>query len=381
MKLYKYLTYLLLFLILFFPKQLDQRIIYSLAIFSVLLIPVFIKNLIKDLKEKKITTVFYLLFLISAIASTIFSIDKNSSILQLTLFFSCFVIFVSARSIFKDFKSKDQFALIFVLATALLSLISLYNTLVLNTVNKETDGVSFFWIYYGHNHISSLLIFSIPLCFYLLGKAFSKRAKVFMFIVSLILILSFLFSFARGSIVSFLIAFISAAILLKSTKFQKSVKSFVVIALVIAAIMLSVVIGAKFGVPKSPTFDSLRIQLWQESINNFGKNVLVGSGLNTFKIVSFNTSGISLKTYFAHNHLLQMLSDAGLFGFLSTFLLMFSLLFYSLKKAKKIENQREKLFYGAGFLGLFASIVNSMVDFNLELPAIFFIFSLIAGLL
>ena len=164
---YQILTILIIFSLPFFPKQFIAAHILSpipffIVFFSICLLPIFFRALIDDIKRKFIPTLCFFVFLIPLIIATIFSIDREQSDVQLYLFLSYFVIFVSSRVIFPTLKSKELLVNCFLLTVTCLSLISLYNTLIRHYVSRE--NISFLWVSYGHNHLSALLIFAIPFC-------------------------------------------------------------------------------------------------------------------------------------------------------------------------------------------------------------------------
>src|SRR3989344_85612 len=110
MSFYQFLTILLIFPLLFLPEQFVAIPVKILiGIFSIFLLPIFYKEFILDIKIKFLPTIFFLVFIFATAITTTFSIDYDKSIMQFYIFFCFFVVFVSIRSIFPTFKSKELF--------------------------------------------------------------------------------------------------------------------------------------------------------------------------------------------------------------------------------------------------------------------------------
>lgn len=380
---YAIFTFLLLITLPFFPKQLDVKVNSAIYIFALSLLPIFFKNLKTQLTNKNPTVFLFIFFLISGLASTFYSLEPRRSFWQLLLNLSYFIIFISVGSVFKSPKSKEKLALVLLLATSILSALSLYHTLFLHYVNRQSEGISFFWVYYGHNHLSALLIFSLPLACYFLKTYWQKRVfRIFFLLTIFYLLFSFYFTFARASAISLLAAFVISAFFFRFLPRQKMIALLVFLAL-IALLLINKAAGnaGKFGVAKYELTSKTRIVYWQQALDNFINRPLVGSGLDTFRFVNKNSQRKAFpSTYFAHNFFLQMLSDAGLVGFISSFSLIFAVLWNAFGKTKEKLKTKEGLLLVMFWTGLLASSLNSLVDFDWQLPAVFFIFWLVASL-
>ena len=389
MKLYQILTLILLTALPFFPRQLDPKIPYLIIAYALLLLPVAFTNIKRDLKHPLI--IFFLLFLASAALSTLFSIDQKRSLIQLATYVSYFVIFTSIGSVFADTKSKERLALVFLLITSLLSLIALYNTLIANYINREIAGVSFMWVYFGHNHLSALLLFAIPIAFYFVKKSWhSPRYQVPVLVtchLSLVtlLLVALYFSFARASMIS--LTAVSMIVLLSLIRKYdlKVIIGILAVFLVIIGSYQAIVNPKQFGVRKVDLRNSARVVYWQQAIENAKNHPLFGTGLDTFRFISFNSKEKALKTFYTHNFFLQMLSDTGIFGFLSSLLLIGSVLFkgakqisHNIKNQSSIVNGQLSIVF---FVALLASTLNSLVDFDWQLPTVFLIFWMATALI
>lgn len=378
----KFLTFALL-LILFIPRQMDTSIPFIIFAYAILLLPVFFKNLTIQLHQPP--TLFFLAFILTAAAATFFSIDQHSSLVQLGLYISYFVIFTSIGLIFPTVTSRERFALFFLLITCLLSLIALYNTLVLHYVNREAEGVSFLWNYFGHNHLSALLIFAIPIWAYFLKTNWNTRhqppaTRLFLSLVTCYVLLALTLTFSVGSAISLGIALILTTLLLPRSRLTK--KLAVVILLVILTVSSLIAI---WTIPKtlglfknSPSSLKARIVYWQNAFDNLRQKPILGSGPDTFRIInSQSPRQVKPGSYYTHNFFLQQATDMGIFGLLTSLGLIFSILISFIKRLIT----QESLLHVTFLVALLASTLNSLVDFDWQLPSVFLIFWLIAGIL
>ncbi|OGH12076.1 MAG: hypothetical protein A2857_03055 [Candidatus Levybacteria bacterium RIFCSPHIGHO2_01_FULL_36_15] len=391
---YQITTLLLLFFLPFVPKQLDVAIIYVIIFYTALIMPVFLRRIAqifwpirKNAFFNNPSILFFILLLIFGFISLIFSVDQQRSVLQMALLICYFIIFVSIGGIFKNalFPAFTLFA-----GSIALGLIALYNTFYAQVVNKGSEGVSFLWIYYGHNHLSALLLFSIPIGLYLVKRYSGKNSLISSIFASLVLLLIFsLFTtFARASILSLFIAFcVSSLIFLKSSKLKIAALS-VMILLAVSTVFttnISLEQARKIGVKKFELSFQTRILYWAQTIEIFAKKPLTGFGLDTYKTVSFQNQPPPLMTYYAHNFFLQILSDTGIFGYLASLALMFSVLGQGYKHIKceilNFKYRDQALLLLALGIGIFASMLNNLVDFDFMLPTVSFIFWTMAGIL
>jgi O-antigen ligase len=304
------------------------------------------------------------------------------------LFASYFVVFTSIRSIFPTLRSKEVLGSWFLVLSLILSTISLYHTLILKYVNRASEGVSFMWIYYGHNHLSALLLFAIPIAFYLIKKYWkTKRLNALLFITCYVLLVTLFFTLARAAMLSLFVASLLSFLVFPNIIARQGR----VILLIGIIFTLAVLL---FGILASnrsfPTYrgamplneNNSRIVYWKQAISNFQKHPLFGSGLDTFRIINKRSpqpKGIP-GSYFVHNFFLQILSDTGIFGFLSSIGLIGSVLWKSVRRVFEIRNSQKALLL-AFWVGLLATTLNTMVDFDWQLPVVFLIFWIFAGFL
>ena len=393
MSFYQFLTILLIFPLLFLPEQFVAIPVKILiGIFSIFLLPIFYKEFILDIKIKFLPTIFFLVFIFVTAITTTFSIDYDKSIMQFYIFFCFFIVFVSIRSIFPSFKSKELLALLFICIASILSFISLYNTLILHYIN--TQSLSFLWIYFGHNHLSALLVFAIPLALYFLKTYWIKKQIRFLLIVNcLLLIFSLLFTFSIGSMfalgLSFLIVFFLFAKYISTKDFPiKKVYFMVFLTIAILGISSFYLFSETKGIEsiklwKNPSMHAqARFVYWRAAYDNFKKNPLTGTGLETFNeaLGKLGNIGKTAYTTHAHNFFVQMLTDTGIFGFLTSITLIGSVLWQGYLKIKDSSLNKESFFFISLYAGILASTLNSLIDLDWHAPAVFLFFWIFTGL-
>jgi len=405
---YKLLTILLILSLPFFPEQFVATPVRTLiVIFSFLLLPIFTGALLDDIKKKFTPTFLFLAFLIPMTIATLLSINVQESAKQLLMFYSFFIIFVAIRSVFPTLRSKELLTSCFLLLTFILSLISLYNTLVNQYVSR--DALSFLWVYFGHNHLSAILVFTIPLSLYFLKTYWNnKQIRTLLLITSCLLLISLLFTFSIGSMISLAISFLVALVLFGKSISKKNFpfkKVYFAVFLIITTITVSSFYTFnednslkinKLKVWKNPQAHAeQRFIYWQAAFENFQKNPLTGTGLETFNEVLpkfAEKEGIERQvtyTTHAHNFFIQMLTDTGIFGFLASICLIGSVL-WELKNrletrlpAKQVENWKLKIensFYLSLFTALLSSTILATIDLDWHAPTVFFLFWILAGL-
>lgn len=394
MTIYRIITLVFLFILLFIPNQGKEyfSIAGLISLLSLSLLPIFIKNVRQDIAHKNPVTIFFILFLTASTISTIFSIDQKRSIIQLLLFVSYFIVFTSIKSIFASHKGKELFGICYLVFVIILSFISLYNTFILKYVNRAQEGVSFMWIYYGHNHLSAILLFALPLAFYFLWENWKNTFfRSILLLVTGYLLLVMFFTLARASIASLLISLFIGSFFLPITAMKKSlIASFVGVMLIFFVLPFGINSTArKVNVSKNKvdvTVQASRTLYWSQAVTNFTLHPFFGTGLDTFRKVNSNSAfpqkPTSLRSDYAHNFFLQMLSDMGIFGFLTGLGLIFAVLTRSAQKilVKSHSVLSDKFLLIAFFVGIFASTLNTLFDYDWQLPTVFLIFWINAGL-
>lgn len=125
------------------------------------------------------------------------------------------------------------------------------------------------------------------------------------------------------------------------------------------------------------TFYTNRGWIWQDTLSMIASNPISGVGIGAYETAYPIYSGRdgSLRVEFAHNDYLQILADGGIIGgvIAAAFLLVFARTF------SRSLNAPDRLVRGIGLgggAGIFAMLVHSLLDFNLQIPsnALLFLF-------
>lgn len=128
---------------------------------------------------------------------------------------------------------------------------------------------------------------------------------------------------------------------------------------------------------KGETFYASRGWIWKDTLSMIASNPILGVGLGAYETAYpiYSHSDGTLRVEFAHNDYLQILADGGILGgvIAVAFLVMFTRAF------SRGLNAPDPLVRGialGGGAGIFALLVHSMMDFNLQIPsnALLFLF-------
>ncbi|KKQ07635.1 MAG: O-antigen polymerase [Candidatus Daviesbacteria bacterium GW2011_GWA1_36_8] len=383
MKFYIYLTLIILIVMISFPKQINVYLNFIIYIYSLALLPVFYIKMKQLIISRDFASLsFFIFFLITITISTIYSKDFRLSMFNLLLYFAYFIIFFAIQPIFSNQRSRKILISFLIITSVVISAISLYNTLILRYVNKELEGVSFYWVYYGHNHLSALLVFVIPMAFYLISYLKSKYRLLY-FLIPFFLIISLFFTFSRGSIIALIGSFCISLLAFKIISFKKFLLILFLGALSIFLFLLSLKQSSTFF---NITRDSLeinsRLAYWNKSLVNWYESPIFGTGLDTTRYAKLNTEKKKIPdSYYSQNFFIQMLSDGGIFGFLGSFLLIFYLFWKSYIRTLNSLKSVNNYLYFSIWVGIFASLLNAMIDFDWQLPTVFLLFWILIGIL
>ena len=128
---------------------------------------------------------------------------------------------------------------------------------------------------------------------------------------------------------------------------------------------------------KGETFYTNRGWIWQDTLSMIASNPILGVGLGAYETAYpiYSHGDGRLRVEFAHNDYLQILADGGIIGgvIAVAFLVIFARTFW------RGLNAPDPLVRGialGGGAGIFALLVHSMLDFNLQIPsnALLFLF-------
>ena len=245
------------------------------------------------------------------------------------------------------------------------------------------------------NGFAAWLIVIIPVFLGLLavGKIISKKLKIILAALTLILIIYLVMTYARGAWLGFLIGFLLVAwYIVRSATFKMRMLYLVVsICLLVIFLFLPQPIKNKvtaIGRIKFKIEDAtinqrikstvkmddgsvfFRTKVWKEALRIIRDFPVTGSGLNTYSIVARNYKSVEGGGIYPHNSYLQMAAETGLVGLFAFLWVLFKFFQTGLKNL----NQK-KDFLVLGFLaGILAFLVHAFFDvhlYSLQLVVLF----------
>ena len=261
-----------------------------------------------------------------------------------------------------DFKKKVFFVPVFI---ALWLSMILFTRFITN-IHGFFHGDNFYdAIALNVNVIAGFLALVYPLIFIFIRE--QKNTKVFISIMLFILLAIFL---TRCRIV-ILLSFISTIMFLLGYRKKTYIKiliSFCVLLLIAGIVYISFL---------KADFNSLseRIIWWKTAYLMFKEHILFGCGFGNYSILfkAFRPE-LVLNTLFAHNIIVQLLAEVGVFGLFSFIILIIS--FY-VELIKKILDDKDTFFYIYTAISVTAFLIINLVDYSFFAPANMLVFFII----
>ncbi len=263
-----------------------------------------------------------------------------------------------------------------------------------------------FGSFINKHHFAAFMEMTIALPLALLfGKATHSDKRVLLIIASVIMGMAILFTSSRGGFLSLLgvVGFIVAANILKkkrdsdespsSEKNQSFRRNFTLIGGGLALII--VIFGIVSYLTNDSTLDRVitmqtghddisngRIHFWNIAWQIFKDYPILGSGLDSYGTAFsfYDTWNGTYRLERAHNDYLQILSDAGILGFLCIVSFIYLLFKQSLRVIVRAESRfRRNISIGA-LAGCFGILIHSFFDFPLRTNSNMFFFLTLAVL-
>lgn len=240
----------------------------------------------------------------------------------------------------------------------------------------------------NRNHFAGYMEMLIPIPLALvLSRAARGEARLFYGFAALIMSVAEVSSLSRGGMVSLIagLIFLAVASALRRRNASQvgesssfSLRPALLIFGMLCAIALGVIwIGADFDILRRLSNDPLTTDLatdrrgvWGDTLAMFGAHPVLGIGLGAFETVYpiYGRADGSFLIQFAHNDYLQVLADGGVVGGALAVWFIISV-FRSFAGGLKSRDPWVSGFaLGAGS-GIFAILVHSLFDFNLQIPS------------
>ena len=267
---------------------------------------------------------------------------------------------------------------------------------------RETVQAHTFGPFVNGHHFAALMEMTMGLSFGLLyGKTVRKELRIIFGVGILLMGAAVIMTGSRGGILSVLgvLGFITIFNFLKKRTTQTDAeekaggqKKMIAIGGGLAFILLMTGIGLLLGgdtALRTIGIDSVgsdissgRLHFWSIALQIFRDNFLLGAGLDAFGVAftRYDTWNGAFRVEQAHNDYLQILADAGIFGFLCVLGFICLLFRRGLKTiATAADRFRNSAAIGA-LAGCFGVMIHSFFDFPLRTPANMLIFLTLAAL-
>ena len=329
------------------------------------------------------------------------SMDVEATRGAAAMIFFMFVAFLLAANLFDTYERLHMFAnflIIFGLGLAVFALIQHFTWdgkmfWVRPTVSAGTGGP-----FVNRNHFAGYMEMLIPIPVALaLSRSARLEARLFWGFAAVIMSIGEAASLSRGGMVSLSAGLIFFAVM--NARRRRSARAgreaglrfrpehFIL--MLFAAIIAGVVwIGADTDILQRLASDPVasggtmdRGGVWVDTLAMFRANPVLGVGLGAFETVYpiYGNGDGSLLVQFAHNDYLQVLSDSGLIGGALALWFIVALARAMTQIPKTVDPFLRALGMGSA-AGIFALLVHSLFDFNLQIPSNALLFLMLSAI-
>jgi O-antigen ligase len=318
--------------------------------------------------------------------------------------FFLFVSFLIAANFFdtpRRLSTLANFLIIFGLALAVFALVQhftwegkLYWVRRATSAGAGTGGP-----FVNRNHFAGYMEMLIPIPVALaLSRGTRGETRVFYGFAAAIMSIAEAASLSRGGMVSLAagLLFLAAITAWRSREGSRperkssfSLRPAFLIVVMLGAIAAGVVwVGADFDILKRITHDPLttsmatdRRGVWRDALTIIGTHPILGIGLGAFETVYpiYGRGDGTFVIQFAHNDYLQVLSDGGMVGGAIALWFIIVIARAVMQVTRSADPFLRALGLGSA-AGVFALLVHSLFDFNLQIPSNALLFLLLAAI-
>lgn len=380
------INYAIIILITLLPiiESFDREFGFKILLVIALLFTI---STIKLVKRLSLFSLLFLIFLTFTLASSIFSLSIVRSFTEYLRYFAYFLIFLSVSSDFSSSKIfEKKFAMTIVISTTILCILSFIYHQPRFGLSPPQNTMNLFYTAFRHNRITDILIFAIPIVQSLsFPKFFTK--KISLKLILLILFTSMLI-WTRGIAAITALSLSYCFVLLSKRGKMSSLHKY---GLTLTIITIVLIIGS-FAISNIPSFFPFkdlargfykplqyeqRIEYLIQALQGWKTSKLIGTGLDTYRFSSkFYQAAPGHWSWYAHNHYIQLFTETGIIGgglFISLILLtMVSCVNICMKSLQ--SDDRNASIINALFIGAFASILLSLIDYPWQFHSIFLYF-------
>ena len=335
-------------------------------------------NSIKFLIKKK-AIVLYGLFLICALLSIYFSLNRAAAIVTFNQYLTVFFCFIFFNIFSRNITDGDKFImnLLFVLL-----IIETFLSLSPIISDIENDSLVFRSMKYSGaaaniNITSFSLVYKLPLLFYFFEKYSKPVIKIFLSLLLFFIIFVVSILGTRGAIIGIgisILIFFYYMIVSKHTLRNKIKQLCWMLIPVILAVLLNlnylnkkendiITRASSISINTQDGSVNQRLRYYKHSLTQFYETPFMGVGIGNWKLYSidYDKNDINgfIVPYHAHNDFLQILAEMGIFALI----FYISFLFYSIKTLFN-----NKLFENNLNIFLMGSILIYLLDSSLNFP-------------
>jgi len=216
----------------------------------------------------------------------------------------------------------------------------------------------------------------------------SLETKLGLIFLALFLVTTQAFTLSRGGWISTINALLFIAAILLAQKNFSNNKIILTIGAGIIIIFLFILVSLPVveritTLTQQDPYDTLsgRIRCWKGFINQIKDNPYLGTGPNTFAQAypAWQIPGPAVLKRFAHNDYLNFIAETGLLFIPVMIFTLFSFFKAGFQKLKSPSRQTSGFTLGA-MAGVFAILIHSFSDFNLNIPVNAFLFTVLAAI-
>jgi O-antigen ligase len=320
-----------------------------------------------------------------------------------------FITFVISSNVFnrrERLSTLGHFLVLYGLSMALFALVQHFTWNGRFYWLRPTAVTSPFGPFANHNHFAGYMELLIPIPVALIvARAVSTELKVLYGFAATVMALALVLSLSRGGIISLAAAFmflvlmsfrlpVRRVIANAGRRIPRSVSQtavvFAIVAIVLAGIfwlgadpVVNRVIHGQSasGDSAKETFFSSRGWVWRDTLSMIRANPVLGVGLGAYETAFsiYTKSDGSLRVPQAHNDYLQVVADCGVVGGIIALWFIVSVFRAVAQGTRSRDPLYAGLALGSG-AGMFAMLVHSLFDFNLQVPSNALLFLLLTAM-
>jgi len=382
-------------------REVAYMLILAMPFF--LFIPYFIFKEKRDIVLPQRLTFLFLIFIILSAVSSVFGVNLQNSFENLVLYVSLFLVFIfvfNNKDILKSFMVPSVLILGFTFSifSMFASLFIKENSLFSIPIDFSSQGYQFIYSAFGsHNHLGDFLLLPLTIIAF---KFFSLKSKFRFFLLFLVFIPYFIFSYSRSAYLDLMLILIMLSVYMFKEYRKKITPQFVafsVFMLVVLAVFLFVVptdtkkptvlnsfnatLRQKYNLDGGKLFLAYRNIYAAEGLFSISKSPLFGIGPGNFIYASTKYTNVPGNTSVtSHNLFFDIFVENGILAGL-TFLALALTILSSIKiqlgmvKSNKLNNNNVL------FIFLFlAMLLNFQTDYTYLIHSFLLLFFVLLGL-